>query len=227
MNAAGTNQGSVTGFPAPPVAPMSGTSFGDHKPGTLEAGIWRLALSRSLPRRWKKRLRKLATRLFPGPFDISAAGFNWRLYPETNYCDRVLFARRRLPEVEERAALLGNLGAGEVFVDVGANIGTYTLDAANRVGPHGRVLAIEPNPRIFERLMFHILANGAGNIAARAVAIAASHGIVRLWRNGGTNVGNSSLLAGRCRQEGTRGRSAGHAAYRVACGMNGSDRSRR
>lgn len=42
-------------------------------------------------------------------------------------------------------ALLGLLDPGDVFYDVGANIGWYSLLAARRVGPDGRVLAFEPN----------------------------------------------------------------------------------
>ena len=38
------------------------------------------------------------------------------------------------------------LGRGGVFVDIGANIGYYTLLAARCVGPEGRVIAFEPNP---------------------------------------------------------------------------------
>jgi hypothetical protein len=37
------------------------------------------------------------------------------------------------------------LAPGDVFVDVGAMGGLYTIIASKRVGPHGRVLAIEPN----------------------------------------------------------------------------------
>lgn len=46
-----------------------------------------------------------------------------------------------------------SLGPGDVFVDGGANIGLFTLVAAERVGPSGRVIAVEPGPvrRCLER----------------------------------------------------------------------------
>lgn len=44
------------------------------------------------------------------------------------------------------------LRPGCVFVDVGANVGTLTLFAARRVGPAGRVVALEPVPRLAECL---------------------------------------------------------------------------
>jgi FkbM family methyltransferase len=39
------------------------------------------------------------------------------------------------------------LEPGGTFIDVGANIGLYSLAAARIVGPDGRVLAFEPSPR--------------------------------------------------------------------------------
>ena len=40
----------------------------------------------------------------------------------------------------------------QTFVDGGANIGLWTLHAASRVGPGGRVIAFEPSPATFARL---------------------------------------------------------------------------
>ena len=45
------------------------------------------------------------------------------------------------PEIELVRAILR---PGDVFVDGGANIGLFSLVAASRVGPAGRVLAFEP-----------------------------------------------------------------------------------
>ena len=41
------------------------------------------------------------------------------------------------------------LREGMTFVDVGANIGLYTLHGARRVGPTGAVIALEPTPNFF------------------------------------------------------------------------------
>jgi len=51
------------------------------------------------------------------------------------------------------------LRPGMCFVDVGANIGYFTLLAARRVGPTGRVFAIEPSPYAADRLSRTISAN--------------------------------------------------------------------
>jgi FkbM family methyltransferase len=56
--------------------------------------------------------------------------------------------------------LASNVGAGDVFVDVGANSGYFTLIAAGLVGPHGRVVAFEPNPAVRRRLEQNVHRNG-------------------------------------------------------------------
>lgn len=48
---------------------------------------------------------------------------------------------------------------GDAFIDVGANIGDWTLSAAKLVGPAGRVLAFEPVPRMAEALRKSAWAN--------------------------------------------------------------------
>lgn len=64
------------------------------------------------------------------------------------------------------------LGRGDVFVDVGANWGYFTLAAAHWVGPSGRVLAFEPEPRLFELLRANIELNGLGHVHPHRLAIA-------------------------------------------------------
>lgn len=52
------------------------------------------------------------------------------------------------------------LRPGDVFVDIGANHGYFTLLAASLVGDRGRVVAFEPNPPVFEQLRTHVHLNG-------------------------------------------------------------------
>jgi FkbM family methyltransferase len=68
------------------------------------------------------------------------------------------------------------LRPGDVYVDVGANIGFMSLNAARVVGSRGKVLAIEPEPRARERLSRNIAMNGLGNIQVVAKALSDSPG---------------------------------------------------
>jgi FkbM family methyltransferase len=56
------------------------------------------------------------------------------------------------------------LELGGVFLDVGANIGTFTVPAATAVGPHGVVLAVEASPRMRHYLATNIELNQCGNV---------------------------------------------------------------
>ena len=56
--------------------------------------------------------------------------------------------------------LMALLQPGDTFVDVGANMGYYSIKAGTRVGPGGRVFAFEPNPELFLILVENIDVNG-------------------------------------------------------------------
>lgn len=55
------------------------------------------------------------------------------------------------------------LKPGDTFVDVGAHVGWYTLLAAERVGPKGRVVSFEPNPGLYRMLRDSVHINGFQN----------------------------------------------------------------
>lgn len=60
--------------------------------------------------------------------------------------------------------LMGLIKDGDVIVDVGANIGYYTLQFARKVGPKGHVFAFEPDPENFATLSKNIKLNGYQNV---------------------------------------------------------------
>jgi len=72
------------------------------------------------------------------------------------------------------------LTPSSVFVDVGANIGLYTLFAASLIGNGGKVMAIEASSREFKRLTDNITLNGLKNIRARHVALYDRPGTVEI-----------------------------------------------
>lgn len=58
------------------------------------------------------------------------------------------------------------LTGGMVFVDVGANLGIYTLFASRQVGSGGAVLALEPSSRDYNFLKANVESNGMTNVRA-------------------------------------------------------------
>ena len=74
-------------------------------------------------------------------------------------------------ERDERKFLTAYLKPGDIFVDVGANIGLFSLIAAKLVGPSGKVYAFEPTGRICERLAFNTMLNGFECLAYFRVAL--------------------------------------------------------
>jgi FkbM family methyltransferase len=53
---------------------------------------------------------------------------------------------------------------GELVIDVGAYIGSYTLEASKAVGSEGKVIAIEAEPSFFNSLLFNVQLNQADNV---------------------------------------------------------------
>jgi FkbM family methyltransferase len=96
------------------------------------------------------------------------------------------------PDISHMIA--GLLSEGDVFVDVGANIGYYSLMASRLVGDAGAVVAVEASPRIFSRLEANIRANQAANIRAVNVAAADQSGRVTIYSGPRQNSGASSTL---------------------------------
>jgi len=70
-----------------------------------------------------------------------------------------------LYETQLRRRVLDELPTGGTFVDVGANVGFWSIPAAQRIGPAGRVLAFEPNPWPAGLLRRNIAANTRMSLA--------------------------------------------------------------
>jgi len=79
-------------------------------------------------------------------------------------------------EPNEFVFLRSVLRPGMVFLDGGANDGVYSLYAARRVGDSGRVIAIEPSSREYERLLSNLRLNKIGNVEALGVALGEAPG---------------------------------------------------
>jgi len=72
------------------------------------------------------------------------------------------------------------LAPGGTLVDAGANWGYFTLVGARLVGAGGRVVAIEPDPRHFERLRTNTAMNRLANVTALPLAAGSQEGVAML-----------------------------------------------
>jgi FkbM family methyltransferase len=75
-------------------------------------------------------------------------------------------------EEQEIAFVRSWLKPGMSFVDAGANWGLFSLLAARLVGQSGRVIALEPDPRVFLKLKSNIERNHLSQVFAFQVAVA-------------------------------------------------------
>lgn len=80
--------------------------------------------------------------------------------------------------------ILRSLRAGDVFLDIGAGVGVYTVLSARAVGEAGCVVAFEPEIRRFERLQENLTLNGLGNVRPFRVALGEAEGEGRLYVKG-------------------------------------------
>jgi FkbM family methyltransferase len=70
------------------------------------------------------------------------------------------------------------LSAGDVVIDVGANIGTHTVFFAKTVGEKGLVLAFEPQRLVFQTLCGNVALNGLTNVICQQAAVGAERGLL-------------------------------------------------
>jgi FkbM family methyltransferase len=85
---------------------------------------------------------------------------------------------------------------GDVVLDIGANVGFYTLLAARMVGPSGRVLAFEPLPDNLPVLRRHLAVNGLTNVDVIPAAVASRSGSRRFNTGEYPATGQLSELGG-------------------------------
>jgi FkbM family methyltransferase len=178
MNA---TQHSSTGQPeGSPEAPP----FGTYAPTAFQARL--IDFTRRQSGTWLgKRLAFLARRLvmlgLTHPLDVEVFGQRMRLNPFNNVSEkRILFTPQYFDQ-QERDILREHVGEGYVFVDIGANVGGYSLFVAAHAGGSARILAIEPQPIIFDRLVYNIGLNPTGTVKAIACALADKEGEMTLF----------------------------------------------
>jgi FkbM family methyltransferase len=169
--------------------------FGAFAPNAAQAAVISLAQRSRLKRgAFRPMLSRLVNLLRAGPLDVSYQGASFRFYHQASATERgALFN----PDynVEELDFLRAHSSKGGVFVDVGANVGTYALALARHVGADGKVIAIEPHPVTHARLKFNRDASGATRVTLVAAAAGPADGEL-LIETDGENLGASHIVTG-------------------------------
>jgi len=86
---------------------------------------------------------------------------------------------------------------GDTVIDVGANIGYYTLLAAHLTGPTGHVVAIEAAPHFHDALTRSLHANALGNVRTVQAAVSDRTSRLTLYLPDAANLGNTTIVAPR------------------------------
>lgn len=177
-------------------------SYGFHAPSRFIARL--ISLAQGCPHNWIGRqlaliLRKLVLILGTQPIDTAIGNIRLRSYLNDNVSERKFVFLPWLYDQAERDFISENLPADGVFIDIGANIGIYTLWACQYLSSKGKVLAIEPNPVVFDRLRFNLEANRVSStdwpqVRTMAVAVGDREAVVDLNLDR-SNLGGSSLVS--------------------------------
>jgi FkbM family methyltransferase len=171
--------------------------FGSYPPSVFQS--WLMAMGHRMPDTWGGRrgaslIRSVLKRWTDQPIDAVRLGSRMRLYADGNASEKRLMTSPQFFDPDELAILEQALKPDFVFVDIGANAGTYTLFVASRVGPGGRILAVDPHPVARQRLQCNLDLNSIGWVSIASVALSDTTGTLQLHIND-RNIGSSSLDA--------------------------------
>jgi FkbM family methyltransferase len=88
---------------------------------------------------------------------------------------------------------LEELRADDVFWDIGASFGLYTVIAAKKVTASGAVVAFEPERHMRGLLVQNLRLNGLSSVSVRGTALGDRDGVTELFPAANPNPGTSSL----------------------------------
>lgn len=111
------------------------------------------------------------------PRDVAFFGCTLRCQPDSQSASNVIYFTERF-DPDEMAFIEAYLRPGDGFLDVGANIGTYSLLARSLVGATGRVDGFEPHPVAARRFRENVELNGFDNVEIHETAVGATAGVI-------------------------------------------------
>lgn len=156
---------------------MSEEPFGSYAPGEAKNLLLAVIQNSKLKR---GAFRPLMSRLIgASPVDTIYQGARFRFHHRDSATEMGALFNPHY-NIEELDFLRRRLSPGAIFVDVGANVGTFSIPIARHVGRDGRVIAVEPHPTAFARLRFNCGEHQLPNIHVVNVAIGDTDGSLKM-----------------------------------------------
>lgn len=157
--------------------------FGTYRLSEKDEFVYKLFQNNLLPRDivFKTFFRRSMQNYKSGILDVTIHGISMRIKPETNISEAAFLRRGVHADSVEIKFLEKECKAksNPVFVDIGANIGLYSLILSRKL-PNLRVLSIEPHPGISKQLEYNLELNPDLNISVHKLAVSDHAGMVRM-----------------------------------------------
>jgi len=128
----------------------------------LRLSFWTLLCTIKKSRRFRRNISQLANNVLKNTL-VRVKGNVFQVLDEESL---VILTPKFEPWMDKYLTLK----RGDVFIDVGAHIGKYTVSLAKAVGSEGRVIAIEPHPENFKTLIKNVRLNKLENVVALNIA---------------------------------------------------------
>ncbi len=112
-----------------------------------------------------------SARWLRGPLDLELSDCRFRIYPKDNFQDFHLLKRGKLVGLQSIKDILELAPPRPRLVDIGANVGFWSIPAARMAGPGACILAVEPNPTAFQRLQENLRLNALSTVETVRAAV--------------------------------------------------------
>jgi len=139
--------------------------------------------------RGKQRLVMLIEQLFGSQIAVTDEGLKLRILPSSSM-DAYYF--RNDDSILPLKELIKDLSTNSVFIDIGANIGYFSLIASRQMQNKGLVISFEPSTRELRRLLENIDLNNASNIIVMSTGLGSENTIANLFISNHTGLNRFS-----------------------------------
>lgn len=187
----------TTQSPSPFALDPYAAPFGTFEPSAFLMAVRRNVIGAPGPyffRRWLYKLFSHFTKGTNAPYDIEYLGSKFRIFIDENPQDKWVFRRGHHPEEEEFGIFDLYSNTNEMlFVDIGGNNGYFSVFGHTRLPQDARILAFEPHPRTYRKLLMNIAFNNANRVEPINVALGPEETVMTLRGDGTNNDGCYSL----------------------------------